>query len=574
MKDSSPIAAPLVSIGVPVYNSVAELPVLLESLVSQSHHSLEIIISDNASDDGTRELCEAWCKRDSRVRYERNSHNVGAIENFNRAASFASDDFFMWAAADDFFEEDYIKACLDVLLEDKDTVLVGTQTAQFHGDATTRIFTDPGVNLIDDSVVERFKTYRMELSNRFHLGMIFYGIHRRSILEKCLPLKSILGADHVHIVSLLLEGKIKTLGETLAWKRAGGVSRSYERILRAMGIRSRIQFRIPFLYREVEIQRQIYQRLTGTLNRAALSVWSFYHFIIFDFIFRSRVGQRMSLLKKIGLKGAIRLALYYTYNQRKPFSRGYYDHKNKFLENSLNDTALIARFIDKDALPDRYGYRLDERVVEYPWVISKLKTGDDLILDAGSALNFPFIFDSMTMRDRTFAVCTLAPELVHYKSPRVSYIYDDLRSLMLKDDHFDVVTCISTIEHIGLDNTMLYSGDAQHQENKLDDYLKVIRELNRVLKPGAKLLLTVPYGKYQKFSWLQQFDRKMIDAVIEAFDGSKASVDYFRYENDGWRFSESEKCDDDEYFDFHSADGFTDDMLAAARSIACLELVK
>jgi len=209
---------------------------------------------------------------------------------------------------------------LNVLLDDEDVVLVGTQTAQFYGDSTVCFFTDPGINLTSCSAAERFKRYRKELSNRFHLGMIFYGLHRRTALEKCLPLKSIVGSDHLHIVSLLLEGKVVTVGRTLAWKRMGGASKSYQDIMRAMGIKTKAQLMIPFLYREIEIQRQITQRLTGKLDRAALSAWSIYYFIVFDFILRSRIGQRMSLLKKIGLKGAIRLALYYSYYQRKPFS--------------------------------------------------------------------------------------------------------------------------------------------------------------------------------------------------------------------------------------------------------------
>ncbi len=277
---------------------------------------------------------------------------------------------------------------------------------------------------------------------------------------------------------------------------------------------------------------------------------------------------------KLTPKKLIRLALYYSYNRRRPFSRGYYDHKNRFLERSLNDRGLITHFGGRRPLPQRYGYRVDERAVEYPWIVSKLKGKDKLILDAGSALNFPFVLDSIGMREKTFVLCTLSPEEEHYSSPRVSYIYDDLRGTMLKSGHFDVVTCISTIEHIGLDNTKLYSGDERYLEEQVDDYLKVVVELRRVLKPGGKLLLTVPYGKYQNHGWLQQFDRPMIESLVNAFDGSGCTADYFRYQNNGWRISASEACDGDEYFDFHAATEFSEDMLAAARSVACLELVK
>ncbi len=568
------VKAPLVSIGVAVYNAQSHLSYLLESLASQSYPYLEIIVSDNASDDRTCEIAEAWCARDSRFRYVRNEHNIGALDNFNRVAGLASGEFFMWAAADDRFANNYVESCLAALRENEEVVLAGSKTAQFYHDADTCLFTDAGIDLVSDSVVDRFKAYRRELRNRFHVGMIFYGLHRRSALEKSLPLKSVVGSDHVHIVSMLLQGKVTTLDRTLAWKRVGGASRSYKEILKSMNRSSKALLIAPLLDRELEFQRQILHcPLPGT-ERIRLAVWSWFYFLIFDFLLRSRTGQKMSLLKKIGLKGTIRLALYHLASQRRPFSRGYYDHKNLFLERSLNDPALIARFVDRSSLGERYGYRLDERVVEYPWVISKLKADDKTVFDAGSALNFPFVLESMIMNERKFVICTLSPEEEYFKSHRVSYLYNDLRSTMMKDASFDVVTCISTIEHVGLDNTRLYSGDTQYLEEKFDDYLKVIVEMKRLLKPGGKLLLTVPYGKYQNFGWLQQFNRQMVESVIKTFDGSNSSVDYFRYENDGWHFSERKKCDADEYFDFHSAKAFTEDMLAAARSVACLELVK
>ena len=58
-----------VSIGIPVYNGDKYLPHALDSLLAQSFKDFEIVISDNASTDGTAELCQAYRNKDARVRY-------------------------------------------------------------------------------------------------------------------------------------------------------------------------------------------------------------------------------------------------------------------------------------------------------------------------------------------------------------------------------------------------------------------------------------------------------------------------------------------------------------------------
>ena len=73
---------PLVSIGMPVYNGVDVLGCAIESVLSQSFRNFELIISDNASTDGSEALCRGFAANDSRIRYIRQSANLGAIGNF------------------------------------------------------------------------------------------------------------------------------------------------------------------------------------------------------------------------------------------------------------------------------------------------------------------------------------------------------------------------------------------------------------------------------------------------------------------------------------------------------------
>ena len=54
----------------------------------------------------------------------------------------------------------------------------------------------------------------------------------------------------------------------------------------------------------------------------------------------------------------------YILNKRKPWSKGYREYKEIYLKNLLNDDSVLNLFRSSKNLPDNFGYRLDERVVE------------------------------------------------------------------------------------------------------------------------------------------------------------------------------------------------------------------
>ena len=224
-------------------------------------------------------------------------------------------------------------------------------------------------------------------------------------------------------------------------------------------------------------------------------------------------------------------------------------------------------------MPPRYGFRLDERVVEYQWVLARLDTSERLLLDAGSTLTYGYLLDHPSLTCRGVVVYNLSPESVVGRG-NVSYIQGDLRRTILRSECFDEIVCISTLEHIGMDNTFLYSKHARHKESRPDDYKVVVREFKRLLKPGGKALITVPYGVYEDHGWLQQFDSQRVETVLDVFGGSASAVCYYRYVDDGWQVSDAETCSDGRYFDVHNRQDYEPDCVAAARAVACIELVK
>ena len=260
----------------------------------------------------------------------------------------------------------------------------------------------------------------------------------------------------------------------------------------------------------------------------------------------------------------------YVARGKKPFTTGYGVYKEKSIAE-----VLAAGGFDGNRLRPGYGVGLDERIVEYPWLFSRLPPEPGKLMDAGSALNFDYVLAQPSIQTKQIFISTLAPEKKRQLArPNVSYVYEDLRETCFKDDYFDWVVSLSTLEHIGLDNTRFYTADSSKRENRPDTYLRVVEQLRRVLKPGGVLYLSVPFGRYRNHGWLQVFDAAMVDALREVFTPTACGESHFRYERDGWRVSSREQSRDAIYFDYHESKKHDDDCAAAARAVVCLELVK
>ena len=78
---------PAVSVIVPVRNRRALLRRLLDALAAQTFGDFELIVSDNASSDGTEALVRSY--RDERIRYVKHERNMGAVSNFNRCMAMS-----------------------------------------------------------------------------------------------------------------------------------------------------------------------------------------------------------------------------------------------------------------------------------------------------------------------------------------------------------------------------------------------------------------------------------------------------------------------------------------------------
>jgi|GEM_PF-1826261 len=110
---SSPDGCPLVTVGIPTFNRPAGLQRTLDCIRNQTYQNLEILISDNSSTTAeTRAVALAHEQADPRVRYHRQTQNIGLEANFKFLLAQARGEFFFWAADDDEWTPDFVAVCL------------------------------------------------------------------------------------------------------------------------------------------------------------------------------------------------------------------------------------------------------------------------------------------------------------------------------------------------------------------------------------------------------------------------------------------------------------------------------
>lgn len=105
-----------VTVGVPVYNGAKFLEKSLTCLREQTFRDIEVLIFDNCSEDATGEIALRFCATDPRFRYFRQPENKGAAKNFIDVLEAAKTPFFLWRAADDTSDLNYIETLLALLI--------------------------------------------------------------------------------------------------------------------------------------------------------------------------------------------------------------------------------------------------------------------------------------------------------------------------------------------------------------------------------------------------------------------------------------------------------------------------
>ncbi len=201
---------PLVSIGVPVYNAERHLAEALDSLLAQDYDRLQIIVSDNASQDRTEEICRDYAARDRRIAYHRADENQGAVWNFNNVFALSSGRYFMWAAHDDRRAPRFVSACVEALEPRPDAVMCCSDVAFIDDQGSKVLPWTAIVHPVGPTVGSRVSAIGR---SRFWLDV--YGLIRADTLRRTTLARPVWGFDVSILLQLCLAGPVLYVPEPL-----------------------------------------------------------------------------------------------------------------------------------------------------------------------------------------------------------------------------------------------------------------------------------------------------------------------------------------------------------------------
>jgi glycosyltransferase involved in cell wall biosynthesis len=207
-------AAPRLSIGLPVYNGERYVGQALDALLGQTYEDFELIVSDNASTDGTSSICRSYLERDRRIRYFRQERNIGLAPNHNFVIGQARGELFKSAHHDDLCADDFLSRCVNALDEHPDAVLANTWSAAIDSDTVVTHLIDYTTATALPEAPKRFKSMLFD-----GWGDDYGGVVRLRALRSITPHNSYHFADRIFTTELGLQGPFCVIPERLQFRR-------------------------------------------------------------------------------------------------------------------------------------------------------------------------------------------------------------------------------------------------------------------------------------------------------------------------------------------------------------------
>ncbi|TPO10664.1 glycosyltransferase family A protein [Mesorhizobium sp. B1-1-5] len=207
---------PRVSIGLAVRNGKGWVENCIESILGQDFEGFELVISDNASDDGVTETLANYARADGRIRLNVNPSNIGLHQNMNRVLRLAHGTFFRWISADDWLEPGYLSKCVKTLEGRTDAIGLTTGFTVYSPEGAARWKDYEGEFPSSGDAARRFE----RMLWFYHAGDAkydpIYGMYRRSRLLETRMLRRSEQADWLICAELALIGPIIHIPDRLA----------------------------------------------------------------------------------------------------------------------------------------------------------------------------------------------------------------------------------------------------------------------------------------------------------------------------------------------------------------------
>jgi glycosyltransferase involved in cell wall biosynthesis len=253
---------PLVSVGIPTFNRPDGLRRTLKCITNQTYSNLEIIVSDNCSPSfETESVTKEFSKNDSRIKFFRQSDNIGALSNFKFVLEQSTGDYFMWAADDDEWLPDFIKKMISI---------IGTRSAAFCNYQVKQL----DLNIIHDVKIFNsgqgntlYEKARSNLKER--VPSMFYSLYKRKDIQWFLKYDLVFDWIDCYVMFkiILLDHGIALSKETLYSAGVSGTAYEYKPVKKQS---NKLFTYLPYF---IECCKVVFKSKTSLLEKFKLTVY-------------------------------------------------------------------------------------------------------------------------------------------------------------------------------------------------------------------------------------------------------------------------------------------------------------
>ena len=166
-----------ISVIIPVYNVELYLERCVQSVTSQTYQDLEIILVDDGSTDKSPSLCDAWIKKDSRIKVI-HKQNGGLSDARNAGMAAASGTYFAFVDSDDWIAPEMLEKLLAAMHHDQSDIAACSVRMVWEEGRPSRMLT-----VSTNCVLNRQEAQRALLEENLLKHPVWYKLYKREVIQ-------------------------------------------------------------------------------------------------------------------------------------------------------------------------------------------------------------------------------------------------------------------------------------------------------------------------------------------------------------------------------------------------------
>ncbi|HUY87031.1 MAG TPA: glycosyltransferase [Acidimicrobiales bacterium] len=226
----------LVSVLVPVYNKAEYLAECLSSIIEQSYEALEIIVVEDKSTDGSRDIVADFAVRDSRINVVSNPQSIGMLSCRRRCLEMATGTYIKYVLPDDRLHRSAVENLVKAILLDERLVMATSSRSAigpaseiavpirsmspvsptdmiFDGRAFGNLALKLGINVVGELTAVLFRRDSIRIDDAFRIGdRYFHAVGDLALWLRILATGSVLYVTEPQCDVRIVDGRISAQG--------------------------------------------------------------------------------------------------------------------------------------------------------------------------------------------------------------------------------------------------------------------------------------------------------------------------------------------------------------------------